>query len=51
MLFAQHLQEAEHGVSDRDHNQKEKTLLTVLTLIHHANTYKRLAEKMIDQLK
>lgn len=50
-LIAEHVQEAESGVSDTDHNQKGKTLLTVLTLIHHANTYKRLAEKLIDQLK
>lgn len=32
-------------------NQKEQTLLTILLLIEHANTYKRLAEKLIDQLK
>ncbi|MGZ9583509.1 DUF1836 domain-containing protein [Paenibacillus marinisediminis] len=31
-------------------NQNEHTLLTILSLIHQANTYKRLAEKMIDQL-
>lgn len=32
-------------------NEKEQTLLMILSLIHHANTYKRLAEKIIDQLK
>ncbi|TCZ70979.1 DUF1836 domain-containing protein [Paenibacillus albiflavus] len=31
-------------------NPKEQTLLTVLSLIQQANTYKRLAEKLIDQL-
>jgi len=33
------------------HNANEQTLLTILSLIHQANTYKRLAEKMIDQMK
>lgn len=32
-------------------NPNEQTLLTILSLIHQANTYKRLAEKMIDELK
>ncbi|MNW50366.1 hypothetical protein D3C74_278170 [compost metagenome] len=50
-LIFEHVEKAELGVSKTDHNQREKTLLTILTLVHHANTYKRLAEKMIDQLK
>ncbi|MNW11278.1 hypothetical protein D3C71_2086970 [compost metagenome] len=50
-LIFEHVEKAELGVSETDHNQREKTLLTILTLVHHANTYKRLAEKMIDQLK
>lgn len=50
-LINEQVQEAELGVSNTEHHPKEKTLLTILILIHHANTYKRLAEKMIDQLK
>lgn len=32
-------------------NEQEQTLLTILSLTHHANMYKRLAEKLIDQMK
>lgn len=42
---------AELAVQDTERNVKEETLLTILMLTHHANTYKRLAEKLIDQLK
>ncbi|MNJ50764.1 hypothetical protein D3C77_460510 [compost metagenome] len=50
-LINDQVQEVELGVSNTEHHPKEKTLLNILILIHHANTYKRLAEKMIDQLK
>lgn len=43
--------EEQLGENTAGHNDKEETLLTILSLIHYANSYKRLAEKMIDQLK
>ena len=43
--------EAQTASQESKLNQKEQTLLTILLLIEHANTYKRLAEKLIDQLK
>lgn len=36
---------------DRVDNEEERMLLTILALTHHANIYKRLAEKLLDQLK
>lgn len=43
--------EAQTASQESKLNNKEQTLFTILSLIEHANTYKRLAEKLIDQLK
>jgi Domain of unknown function (DUF1836) len=43
--------EAQTASQESKLNDKEQTLLTILSLIEQANTYKRLAEKLIDQLK
>ena len=50
-LLEDHVEAIEQGIASGEEREQEKQLLTVLLLIHHANTYKRLAEKLIDQMK